>query len=220
MAPVLVQVALFFGNERRQLSGKHLTVGPEKPLDFPILQTEVAVPLADQSFNRSSVKLSHRLVGQHVLALPILHENQIGIGIDDLTEKALVMGGRGLKGSGSGSMAALLDEGGNPEPKEEGQERHHPSRRRPVDGSKVVKGEHQRSSIPVSLAPPRQSQGPRQHARSVDSINENLRPILARSTTRASRPVAVAGFRDPAGLEQKCVAAGQGIGVFAPVAPR
>jgi hypothetical protein len=66
------------------------------------------------------------------------------------------MGGRGLKGSGSGSMAALLDEGGNPEPKEEGQERHHPSRRRPVDGSKAVKGEHQRSSIPSILraAPP------------------------------------------------------------------
>ena len=64
-----------------------------------------------------------------------------------------MVGSRGLKGIGSGGMAALLDEGGYPEPKEEGQERRYPSRRRPVDGSKVMKGEHQPSSIPGILCP-------------------------------------------------------------------
>src|SRR4029079_5574343 len=100
-----------------------------KLLDLPILQTEIAVPLADQRFNRRSVKLAHGLVARHVFALPVLREDKIGVGIDDLTEKALVMGGRGLKRIASGGMAALLDEGANPEPQGNGPGRHPPPRR-------------------------------------------------------------------------------------------
>src|SRR4051812_33523262 len=109
------------------------------------------------------------------------------------------MGRRGLKGIGSDPMTALLADRGSPESQEDRHERDHPSRRRPVEGSKVMEDEHQRSSIPVFLASARQSQGPRQHARSVDSMDGDLRPILLRSTTRASRALAAAELRDSNG---------------------
>jgi hypothetical protein len=64
-------------------------------------------------FDGGPVKLRERAIRQDVAAFPILHEDQVGIGIDDLPKEVLVVDGRCLKSSGPGGVPAAQKEAGD-----------------------------------------------------------------------------------------------------------
>jgi hypothetical protein len=103
----------FFIYERGALRGNDLAIVSEEPVGFLLLQAEIRVASAEDMLDGSPVKLRERAIRQDVTAFPILHEDQVGIGIDDLPEEVLVVDGRCLKSGGPGGVPAAQEEAGN-----------------------------------------------------------------------------------------------------------
>ena len=80
----------FFSNYPGAAGLHHLSVVAQKVRDLLDIGIEIGVGLADQGLHSGAVRIGRGLVDEHKAAVPVFHEDQTRIRVDDLSQHALM----------------------------------------------------------------------------------------------------------------------------------